>query len=157
MWAGATAALPAQNSLRRLDGTALNPSSMAATIERLMTLGKVPGLGMAIFTGNTVAYLRAFGVRNLDSGLPLTPDTVMNAASLTNVAFVMQLVQEGALDLDRSVSEYLPDPWRLDAAFGELPTDSRFRRITARMLLSHTAGFPNLRQLNRGKVKGIGR
>jgi CubicO group peptidase (beta-lactamase class C family) len=64
----------------------------------------------------------------------------------------MQLVHEGALDLDRSIQEYLPKPLPEYARYTDLAGDARYRKITTRMLLSHTAGFPNLRVLNEGRL-----
>jgi CubicO group peptidase (beta-lactamase class C family) len=49
----------------------------------------------------------------------------------------LKLVEQGKLDLDRSLAEYLDKPY--------LPDEPRHRRITARMVLSHTTGFPNWR------------
>src|SRR5262249_38364267 len=86
--------------------------------------------------------------RDKDKNLPLTEDSVMTAASFTKVAFaymVMQLVQEKKLDLDKPVTKYLPKPLPEYSQYKDLAGDSRYERITARMLLSHTAGLPNWR------------
>lgn len=72
---------------------------------------------------------------------PVEDDTIFAAASLTKpvfVAGVMALVDDGALELDRPLSEYLPEPYLAD--------DQRAAAITARMVLSHTTGFPNWRE-----------
>jgi CubicO group peptidase (beta-lactamase class C family) len=61
---------------------------------------------------------------------------------------VMQLVDEKLLDLDRPVYKYLPKPLPEYPAYQDLAGDLRYQRITARMLLDHTSGFPNLRFLN---------
>jgi len=102
-----------------------------------------------------VVYLKAYGYRDRDANLPLTPRSVMMAASLTKptVSYAaMQLVQERALDLDRPVHEYLPKPLAEYPEYQEIAGDERSRRITARMLLAHTSGLPNLRVLNRGRI-----
>ena len=57
----------------------------------------------------------------------------------------MQLVQEKILDLDKPVYQYLPKPLPAYPQYKDVANDSRYERITARMLLSHTAGFPNWR------------
>ena len=98
-----------------------------------------------------MAYLKAYGVRDKEKNLPLTVDSVMTAASFTKVAFacmVMQLVEEGALNLDRPVYQYLPKALPEYPQYADLAGDPRYQRITARMLLSHTAGFPNFRWIN---------
>jgi CubicO group peptidase (beta-lactamase class C family) len=69
-------------------------------------------LALAVVDNGQVAFTKAYGVRNA-ANEPLQNDTVMYGASLTKSAFaymVMQLVDEGRLDLDRSIASYLPQP-----------------------------------------------
>src|SRR5581483_7339401 len=69
-------------------------------------------------------------------------------ASFTKVAFaytVLQLVQEKVLDLDRPVYQYLPKPLPEYEDWADLAGDGRWKKFTARMLLSHTSGLPNWR------------
>ena len=109
------------------------------------------GLAVAVIDRGRVSSVQAFGHRNA-KGEPLTVDTVMYGASLTKAVFaytVMQLVEEGKVDLDRPVAEYLPKPLpsygNLDAYgnWGDLAGDERWRQITPRILLTHSAGFRN--------------
>ena len=144
------ARIAAQPAIRRLDGSSLSRAEIDATASRLMSAAEVTGAGIAIFNGGKVAYLRAYGFRDTEKKLPLTEDSVMAAASFTKVAFtylVTQLVGNRTLDLDKPVQDYLPKPLPDYAAYQDLANDSRYKKITARMLLSHTAGFPNLRWL----------
>jgi CubicO group peptidase (beta-lactamase class C family) len=72
-------------------------------------------------------------------------------ASLTKAAFaymVMQLVDEGRLELDAPIARYLPKPLPQYPKYADLASDARWERLTPRMLLSHTSGFPNFRFLN---------
>jgi len=57
----------------------------------------------------------------------------------------MELADEGVLDLDKPVYQYLPKPLPEYSNYTDLADDLRYKRITARMLLSHTTGFPNWR------------
>lgn len=59
---------------------------------------------------------------------------------------VMQLVEEGVLNLDKPVYQYLPKPLPDYDAYKDLANDLRYQKITARMLLTHTSGFPNWRR-----------
>ena len=134
--------------VKRLDGSVITTAEIDATVTRLMRAAEVTGVGIAILNGGRVAYLKAYGVRDKDRNLPLTEDSVMTGASFTKVAFaymVMQLVQEGILDLDKPVYQYFPKPLPEYPPYKDLANDLRHQRITARMLLSHTAGFPNWR------------
>ena len=109
------------------------------------------GLALALVEDGRPVMVRSWGHRNA-AGDPLTTDTVMYGASLTKTVFaytVMQLVEEGVIDLDRSIASYLPRPLphygNLDAYgnWGDLAGDERWRRITPRILLTHSAGFAN--------------
>src|ERR1700744_3806594 len=141
--------------IRRLDGSTISVAAVDATVNRLMDAGKVTGVGVTIFNDKRVVYSKAFGFRDKEKNLPLTPDTVMIAASLTKSIFaymVMQLVQERVLDLDKPVYQYLPKPLPEYSRYADLAGDSRWKKITLRMLLSHTSGFPNWRAFTDGKL-----
>jgi CubicO group peptidase (beta-lactamase class C family) len=58
---------------------------------------------------------------------------------------VMQLVEEGALSLDKPVYQYLPKPLPEYDEYKDLAGDDRYKKITARMALDHTTGLPNWR------------
>jgi len=146
--AGAASTAGHQKAVKRLDGTSITPAEIDATVTRLMKAAQVTGVGLAVFNEGQIAYLKAFGVRDKEKNLPLTPDSVMSAASFSKVAFaylVMQLVDRGTLDLDKPVYQYLPKPLPEYPRYADLADDPRYKRITARMLLSHTSGFPNWR------------
>lgn len=122
-----------------------------AEAARAMAATDAKGFAIAVIDDGRVIHVRSYGTRNA-AGDPLQDATVMYGASLTKTAFatmVMQLVDEKKLDLDRPIGEYLakplPDyptedkyaPWR------DLAGDERWRRITPRILLTHSAGFAN--------------
>lgn len=145
-------------AVTRLDGRVLPPDEVTSTVERLMRAGNVPGLGLAILNRGEIVYQRGFGFRDVEQRLPLSDTTVMYAASITKSMFaytVMQLAQEGRIDLDRTIDRYLPKPLPEYEKYADLAGDERWRRITPRMLLSHTAGFPNWRYLAPGEKLDI--
>jgi CubicO group peptidase (beta-lactamase class C family) len=145
---GAVSLIGQQKEIRRLDGSSIKPAEIDETVGRLMKAAEVPGVGLALFNDGKVAYLKAFGVRDKEKNLPLTVDSVMSGASFTKVAFayvVLQLADKGTLDLDKPVYRYLTKPLPEYPNYTDLANDPRYKRITARMLLSHTSGFPNWR------------
>jgi len=152
VWAAfAVLAAGADPAVKRLDGSTNTPAEIDSTVTRLMRAAEVPGVGIAIFNRGHAVYLKAYGLRDKERNLPLIPDSVLTAASFTKVAFgymVMQLVDEKVLDLDKPVYQYLPKPLPEYPQYADLAGDLRYQRITARMLLSHTEGFPNFRWLN---------
>jgi len=79
------------------------------------------------------------GVRRAGTDERMTGDTVFEAASLSKPVFaaiVMQLADEGAIDLTRPLADYLPLP---------NPTDERAKAVTATHVLSHSSGWRNWR------------
>jgi CubicO group peptidase (beta-lactamase class C family) len=141
-------ALCLANGIERLDGSRITPDEIDALAARLMKSAEVPGLAIAVVNQGILSYANAYGFRDTDKHLPLTVNSVMDAASLTKVAFaylVMELVGQGKLDLDKPVYLYLPKPLPDYPSYADLSGDERYKRITSRMLLSHTSGFPNWR------------
>ncbi|MFZ0792512.1 MAG: serine hydrolase [Candidatus Korobacteraceae bacterium] len=147
----ASALAAQQASIKRLDGSTISAAEIDATVTRLMNAAEVPGVGIAIFNDGKVAYLKTYGLRDKEKNLPLTPDSIMTAASLTKAAFatvVMELVEQGVLDLDKPVYQYLPKPLPEYPAYADLAGDTRYKLLTLRMCLDHTTGFPNWRAFN---------
>lgn len=121
-----------------------------AAARRLMQREGVEGMALAWIEDGRVVHVAAYGRRNVERDLPLTPETVMYGASLTKAAFaymVMQLVDEGRLDLDAPVTRLLPKPLPEYEEFIDLADDPRWRTLTPRILLTHTSGFANFRWL----------
>lgn len=120
-------------------------------VDDAMRLTGARGLAVAVIRDGQVSEVTARGLRNA-AGAPLTADTVMYGASLTKALFawtVMQLVEEGRLDLDTTIDRYLAQPlpsYPDDPRYGpwkDLASDDRWRRLTPRILLTHSAGFAN--------------
>lgn len=120
--------------------------------QRVMMATKAEGLALAVVENGQVSYVGSYGKRNA-RGDGLQIFTVMYGASLTKMAFaymVMQLVDEGKIDLDASIAKYLPKPLPdyVDAEddyapWHHLKGDERWRKITPRILLTHSPGFHN--------------
>ena len=101
---------------------------------------KVPGVAVAVVRNGEIEYSGNWGKRRADKDAPIDEQTLFPAASLTKPVFAygaLMLVRDGKLDLDRSLSDYLDEPY--------IEGDQRLTKITARMVLSHTSGFPNWR------------
>ncbi len=147
----ARAAIAQPPSIKRLDGSTITPAQIDATVTRLLQAAEIPGVGIALFNNGKIAYLKTYGVRDKEKNLPLTPDSVMTAASLSKAAFaamVMELVEQSVVDLDKPLYQYLPKLLPEYPAYADLAGDPRYKLITLRMCLDHTTGFPNLRAFN---------
>jgi len=142
----------------RADGVPLSASEIDSTVERLMQVGQVPGLALALISNGEVSYLGAYGFADVEKARALQTDTVMYGASLTKAAFsymVMTLVDEGLVDLDRPISEYLPRPLDQYEDYVDLANDPRWQVWTLKTLLSHSAGLPNWRWFSESKTLEI--
>jgi CubicO group peptidase (beta-lactamase class C family) len=136
----------AETDIRRFDGKTISPASIEREATRMMAQARVQGLAMAVIDEGKVVFVRSWGRRNVEKKLPLQADTIMYGASLTKFAFaymVMQLVDERTIDLDRSIAEYLAKPLPEYPFYESLKGDERWRKLTPRILLSHTSGLAN--------------
>lgn len=134
--------------------SAVNASNSIASerlddiLEKAVAAGDVPGVVAMVASAERVLYAKAAGLADVAAQLPMQTDSVFRIASmtkpLTSVA-VMQLVEQGKVDLDAPMSEYLDDfePRRvlLDVAEGGVAYSDESWTPTIRQLLSHTSGF----------------
>ena len=102
-----------------------------AVIERGRVQHKIPGLSVAVAVGGQVRYARGFGMADLEHSAPAKTTTLYRTASVAKpmtASAVMQLAEQGKLDLDAPIQKYCP-------AFPEKPWP-----VTARQLLAHLGG-----------------
>lgn len=131
------------------------PAAVDAAAHKLMAKTSAKGLAIALIDGGQVRYVQAYGVRDA-AGDKLRTDTVMYGASLTKTVFaftVLQLVDRGKLALDTPLADYLDKPlpdYDTNAIYPgkygpyhDLAGDPRWKRITARNVLTHSTGFAN--------------
>ena len=107
-------------------------------LQETMARWDVPGMAIGIVKGDEIVYAKGFGVQSLETQVPVTLDSVFCVQSISKcfvATAVMQLVENGELDLDAPLVRYLPY-FRLD--------DDRCRQITIRQALSHTSGMPDM-------------
>ncbi|WP_309602794.1 serine hydrolase domain-containing protein [Sphingomonas sp.] len=140
----------------RLSAAAPVPTAAVidATVAHAMASTGAKGLALAVIDDGRPVYVKSFGIRN-PKGDPLRTDTIMYGASLTKALFafiVMQLVDEGKLNLDTPIERYLanplpaysePDVEDRYARWSDLAGDDRWRKLTPRILLTHSPGFAN--------------
>lgn len=106
----------------------------------LMSKHRVPGVGVVAIENRRIAWERYFGVREAGKSDLVNAATVFEAASMTKplaAHAALKLVEQGRLDLDKPLTTYLPEPY--------LKNEPLHEKITARMALTHSGGFPNWR------------
>lgn len=110
-------------------------SEIQAALDTLARQHKVPGASLGILQGAELVEF-ATGIANLNTGVPVTTKTLFQIGSNTKVytaTLVMQLVDEGLIELDAPVKRYLPEFKLADAKARDA--------ITVRQLLTHTSGI----------------
>jgi len=141
-------ALGQQRAVQRPDGSRIATSQIDESIGQLMQPAHVTGVGIALFHDGKIVYLKTYGYRDTEKGLPLTSDSIMTSASLSKAAFaslVMLLAQQRTIDVDKPILQYLAKPLPDYPRYADLKGDDRYLRLTLRILLSHTSGFANWR------------
>ncbi len=119
---------------------------VSTLINEAIAANKLPGAVLVVGRGGKIAFHRAYGSRKLagEPGLdgspapaePMTEDTIFDLASLTKslatATAVMQIYEQGKLQFDDPVQQYLPE--------FNTANDARRAKVTIRMLLTHTSG-----------------
>jgi CubicO group peptidase (beta-lactamase class C family) len=120
------------------------PSNSLDSIPALMKRYKVPIVAASIIESGKIKQMKIFGRLDNDKAAPI--NTLFNVASLTKpvtALTALKLVDAGKLDLDEPLYKYWVDP--------DLKDDPRYKKLTARIILSHQTGFPNWRSQNLDK------
>lgn len=121
-------------------GTDLSVSEINDFITTKRDSLNIPGLSFALINNGEVVHHKTLGYADLEANKPVTDSTIFEGASISKSVFaffVMTYVEEERLDLDKPLYEYLPYP--------DIADDDRYKKITARMVLSHRSVFPNWR------------
>jgi CubicO group peptidase (beta-lactamase class C family) len=140
-----------QLRIRKINGSHITTAEVDKIINRLADTAEVTGLCLAIINDNQVAYVKTYGYKNKEKNELMDTATTLYGASFSKAVFaylVMQLVQEGKLDLDKPLYQYLRKPIPDYNDYKDLAGDDRWKLVTARHCLSHTTGFPNWRFLS---------
>jgi CubicO group peptidase (beta-lactamase class C family) len=120
-------------------------ADIEAYLKGRMEKRRIPGLQVAVVRGGKIVMLGAYGTANIQNEVPVTERTVFSINSATKTftgVAIMQLAEEGKLDVSAPISRYLdglPDKWQ---------------SITVRQLLTHVSGLPDILDFSTG---GTGR
>lgn len=133
-----------QDSIRSFNENYISKSKMDAFIKHQMDSLNIPGLSIAFVNDNKIVYHSTLGVKNIETQKKVNGSTIFDAASMSKTVFsffTMKMIDDKLLDLDTPLYTYMEYP---DIAY-----DERYKLITARMVLSHTSGFPNWRFIDK--------
>jgi CubicO group peptidase (beta-lactamase class C family) len=110
---------------------------LKARVNEILNRWPSVGLAMGVIRKGRLESFRGQGLADIASNTPITEDTVFRIASITKTftaIAVMQLVEQGLVDLDAPANAYL-------RAYKLVPAKAGFRPATLRHLLTHTAGI----------------
>lgn len=113
-------------------------------IEKWLKENNVPTLGLGIIENGKLKQIKVFG--EITKGVSAPYNTIFNVASLTKPVTAMvalKLVSLGKWNLDEPIYKYWTDP--------DVANDTRNKKLTTRLILSHQTGFPNWRWMNDNK------
>ena len=113
------------------------PVARPSLADRMAELG-VPGVSVAVLVDGKIAWARGYGLADVESGRPVTPNTLFQAASISKpvaALAALRLVESGRVDLDGDVNAHLTS-WRVP---GNEFTEGA--PVTLRGLLTHRAGL----------------
>lgn len=108
-------------------------------IQKKMDKKQVPGVSIALVDDQTVVWAQGFGFADKANKIPATAETIYRIGSISKpvtASGIMKLVEDKQLDLDKPITDYIPD----------FSIHSRFENskpITTRSLLAHHSGLPS--------------
>ena len=114
-------------------------NELGSYLTRLVSSGNPPGLSVVVVKDGQIVYSNAFGYADQPRNIQATPNTVYHWWSMTKIPTaiaIMQLREQGKVDLDEPVKKYLP--W-----FDVVYPSENSPIITIRNLLQHTSGLPD--------------
>ncbi|MEA2883869.1 MAG: hypothetical protein QOH32_3125 [Bradyrhizobium sp.] len=162
-WAGDLA------SIGKPEALGFSPARLAritAWYQERVDAGELPGAVVAIARNGELAFLQAIGFQDAAKKIPMKNDAIFWIASMskpvTSVA-AMILVDDGKLELDAPVAQYLPQlkdmqvgVEKADAAGGkQIALEAQRRPMTVRDLLRHTSGLIYPPQFNDSAVNRL--
>ena len=126
--------------------------NLKATIAQVLDRWPCAGLAVAVVADGNIVWFHGHGLADVAAKTPITKDTVFRIGSITKAftaVAVMQLWEQGLLDLDAPANDYLH-------TFRLVPAEPNFPPATVRHLLTHTAGVGYWRRLSDLLQPGVG-
>jgi CubicO group peptidase (beta-lactamase class C family) len=130
----------------------IDEAGLQARVTEVLDRWPSAGLAAGVISGGSMAWFVGHGVADARSKAPVTQDTVFRVGSLTKTftaIAIMQLCEQGLVDLDAPAHDYL-------RSIRLIPARASFRPATVRHLLTHTAGIGYWRRLPDLLQPGVG-
>lgn len=125
----------AGKTAHKLDASRI--AALKAFVEASMRDIKVPGVGLAVIEGGKIIYEGGIGVKDVATGAPVDKDTLFMIASNTkgmSTLLLAELVEDGKLDWDKPVTDYLPS--------FRLGSEATTKKVLVKHLVCACTGLP---------------
>ncbi|MBK1896099.1 serine hydrolase [Chryseobacterium paridis] len=112
-------------------------SAVDAIIKREMVERKIPGVQIAVVQDGKIILKKTYGIANIQDHVLVTDTTIFPINSCTKVftaTAIMQLMEEGKVDLSAPISTYLDD----------LDLPEQWKKVTVEQMMTHISGFPDI-------------
>ena len=122
-------------------------SKINDSVNKFMKSNDVPGLSLAVISGNDILMNKAYGYKNLESKTEAKTNTLYQLASMTKTfsgIVLAKVAEEGKIDIEAPITrylDYLPEEWS---------------KVKVKNAISHTSGLPNLLDDNGDPIGGEG-
>jgi CubicO group peptidase (beta-lactamase class C family) len=110
----------------------INFDELEATVNEELKTTNTPGAAVAVIVDDRLVFAKGFGVSNVETKTPVTPDTLFRIASTTKMltaAALVALAEQGKIKLDEPIGKYVKD------------LNPKLSQVTVHQLLTHTAGI----------------
>ena len=107
-----------------------------------MATNDIVGISIGIVKNNKIYYTKGYGTARINTNKPIDTLTNFHAASISKLfttTAIMQLVEAGNLNINKYLTDYLPN-FKMK--------DERFKKITIKQMLNHTSGLPYFTNYN---------
>ncbi len=126
-------------------------SDAEVTFDSLLLVQKeswnIPGIAIGILRNDSIIYTKGLGVKSIKTGDSITTKSIFHMASVSKpftATAIIQLLEQGKLDLNDKLIEYIP--------YFKM-ADARYRDITIKHILTHTSGIPDVEDYEWGQPK----
>jgi CubicO group peptidase (beta-lactamase class C family) len=127
--------------------TQAQTADVETILKREMKERGIPGLQIAVVQHGKIVLLKSYGLANLQDSVPVNNHSIFAINSCTKAftgVAIMQLVEEGKIDLNAPVFKYLDG----------LPMD--WQPVTIKQLLTHISGLPDIINITSSSTHGLG-
>ena len=135
----ATVPLTERPEVVRMGDYSIVESFASSLIEQEMKINKITGLSIAVVDDQRIVWSEGFGFADKSGDLRASADTVYNVGSVSKLitaTAVMQLAEQGKIDIDAPIQTYLPE-FRIKTRFPDAGP------VTVRSMLTHHSGMPS--------------